>query len=88
MRVTVAEIGRTLSKPVKFVLADKNSEHKRTSIPFGKRKRNKKSKTSPVLHIMNHMVEQDSQNDVPEEMDIAEGKLSRRLFFIDLRFGK
>jgi len=41
-----------------------------------------------VLHIMNHMVEQDSQNDVPEEMDIAEGKLSRRLFFIDLRFGK
>lgn len=72
--LTVAEIGRTLSKPVKFVLADKNTEHKRSAIPFGKRKRNKTSKTSPVPRIMNHMVERDSQNDVPEEMDITEGK--------------
>jgi len=72
--VTVAEIGRTLSKPVKFVLADKNSEHKRSGIPFGKRKRTKKSKTSPVPRIMNHMVERDSQNDIPEEMEITEGE--------------
>lgn len=72
--VTVAEIGRTLSKPVKFVLADKNSEHKRGGVPFGKRSRNKKAKTSPVPRIMNHMVERDSQNDVPEEMDITEGE--------------
>jgi len=70
--VTVAEIGRTLSKPVKFVLADKKSEHKRTTTPFGKRNKNRKSKTSPLPRIMNHMVEWDSQNDVPEEMDITE----------------
>lgn len=71
--LTVAEIGRTLSKPVKFVLADKKSEHNRTATPFGKRNKNRKSKTSPLPRIMNHMVERDSQNDVPEEMDITEG---------------
>lgn len=70
--LTVAEIGRTLSKPVKFVLADKNSEHKRTATPFGKRNKNRKSKTNPLPRIMNHMVERDSQNDVPEGMDITE----------------
>lgn len=73
---TVAEIGRTLSKPVKFVLTDKYSEHKCAGISFGKRKRNKKSKASPAPRIMNHMVERNSQNDVPEEMDITEGKRS------------
>jgi len=54
-------------------LADKKSEHKRTATPFGKRNKNRKSKTSPLPRIMNHMVERDSQNDVPEEMDITEG---------------
>lgn len=82
--LTVAEIGRTLSKPVKFVLADKNTEHKRGAIPFGKRKRNKTSKTSPVPRIMNHMVERDSQNDVPEEMDITEGKKGTAFIIVNL----
>lgn len=80
--LTVAEIGRTLSKPVKFVLADKKSEHKRNATPFGKRNKNRKSKTNPLPRIMNHMVERDSQNDVPEEMDITEGMKPQQLLML------